>query len=99
MTENHVELLVDGHRILPILLEDDGSTNLNYRSLENDMDFELVVLVDDEPFARRILAEVRDVDVERSLEIGKDDLSGSIAALRKRVRDPRTMLLLSRRML
>lgn len=76
-----------------------GSTNLNYRSLENDMDFELVVLVDDVPFARSVLAEVRDVDVTRSREIGNDDLSGSLAALRKRVRDPRTLLLLSRRML
>ncbi len=35
-----------------------GSTNGNYRSLENDKDFELVVLVDDQPLARNILERV-----------------------------------------
>ena len=76
-----------------------GSTNLNYRSLENDKDFELVVLVDDEPFAREILEQVRDVDIRRSTQFSPADLDGSLAALRIKTRDPRTLLLMSRRML
>jgi cardiolipin synthase len=76
-----------------------GSTNGNYRSLEDDQDFELVVLVDDEPLARDVLARVRDVDVARAKRIGPADLHGSLAAFRMRHRDPRTLLLLSRRML
>jgi phosphatidylserine/phosphatidylglycerophosphate/cardiolipin synthase-like enzyme len=32
-----------------------GSTNGNVRSLEDDKEFELVVLVDDEAFARSVL--------------------------------------------
>ena len=76
-----------------------GSTNLNCRSLEYDKDFELVVLIDDEPLARWILAEVRDVDVRHARRIEPNDLRGSLAALRRRVRDPRTSLMLSRRVL
>jgi cardiolipin synthase len=74
-----------------------GSANGNFRSLENDKDFELVVLVDDEPFARDILARVRDVDVRHARPITSADLDGSIAGFRIRHRDPRTLLLLSRR--
>jgi cardiolipin synthase len=74
-----------------------GSTNGNYRSLENDKDFELVVLADDAPFARDILARVRDVDVACAQRITSADLEGSIAGFRIRHRDPRTLLLLSRR--
>jgi phosphatidylserine/phosphatidylglycerophosphate/cardiolipin synthase-like enzyme len=40
-----------------------GSTNLNYRSLEDDKDFEMVVLVDDEDLARTVVREVRDRDL------------------------------------
>jgi cardiolipin synthase len=77
-----------------------GSTNLNYRSLEDDKDFELVVLVDDVPFAQRVLAEVRDVDRTRSRRIEQKDVEGlSLEALRVRMRDPRTLLLISRRVL
>jgi cardiolipin synthase len=76
-----------------------GSTNLNYRSLEDDKDFELVVLVDDEPFAKDILERVRDVDVLRSKRFLSADLEGSLAALRIKTRDPRTLFLMSRRML
>ena len=76
-----------------------GSTNLNHRSLDDDKDFELVVLVDDEAFARWILANVRDVDRQHSRRIGEPDLHGTLAGLRRRVRDPRTLLLLSRRLL
>jgi phosphatidylserine/phosphatidylglycerophosphate/cardiolipin synthase-like enzyme len=77
-----------------------GSTNLNYRSLENDKDFELVVLVDSPQLARRVLVEVRDVDVALSRRIGREDVeSTSFDSLRIRMRDPRTLLLLSRRAL
>jgi cardiolipin synthase len=76
-----------------------GSTNLNCRSLENDKDFELVILVDDEPFARSVLEQVRDVDVQHAHRIGERDLHGSLSGIRRRVRDPRTLLLLSKRML
>jgi len=74
-----------------------GSTNGNFRSLEDDKDFELVVLVDDEPFARDILARVRDVDVRHARRITEADLDLSIAGLRIRYRDPRTLFLISRR--
>jgi cardiolipin synthase len=77
-----------------------GSTNLNYRSLENDKDFELVVLVDSPELARRVLAEVRDVDMGHSRPIRREDVEGtSFDSLRIRLRDPRTLLLLSRRVL
>ena len=76
-----------------------GSTNLNCRSLEDDKDFELVVLVDDPSFARVVLSRVRDVDRAHSRRIGEADLHEGMAGLRRRVRDPRTLLLLERRML
>jgi cardiolipin synthase len=76
-----------------------GSTNLNYRSLEDDKDFELVVLVDDEALARRCLEEVRDVDLARSKRFTTSDLTGLSGHLRVRSRDPRTLLMLSRRVL
>jgi cardiolipin synthase len=74
-----------------------GSTNGNFRSLEDDKDFELVVLVDDEPFARCVLERVRDVDIAHSREITSADLAGSISGFRIRHRDPRTLFLISRR--
>jgi cardiolipin synthase len=76
-----------------------GSTNGNFRSLERDTDFELVVLVDDEALARDVLTRVRDVDVTHAKRIGHDDVEGSFAAFRVRHRDPRTMLLYSRKVL
>jgi cardiolipin synthase len=76
-----------------------GSTNLNYRSLEDDKDFELVVCVDDAPFAKDVLTRVREVDVRHSRRVTLDDLGGSLAGLRIKTRDPRTLLLLSRRAL
>lgn len=74
-----------------------GSTNGNFRSLEDDKDFELVVLVDDEPFARSILEQVRDLDIAHSRQFTLADLEHSMEGFRIRHRDPRTMLLLSRR--
>ena len=76
-----------------------GSTNLNYRSLEDDKDFELVVLVEDEGLARWMLAQVRDVDRQHGRRIGHDDLHGTLAGLRKRVRDPRTIAMMAQRVL
>jgi phosphatidylserine/phosphatidylglycerophosphate/cardiolipin synthase-like enzyme len=75
-------------------------TNLNYRSLEDDKDFELVVLVDDEAFARKVLHDVRDADRECSRRVTRQDIEGvTFEALRTRMRDPRTLLALSRRLL
>ncbi len=91
---NHLKMAVFDER-----LSIHGSTNLNCRSLENDKDFELVVLVDDEALARWILEEVRDVDLRHARRIEPADLRGSLAALRRRIRDPRTTMMLSKRLL
>jgi hypothetical protein len=73
---------------------------LNYRSLEDDKDFELVVYVDDRRFALQNLREVRDVDVRHARRITERDVRGSsLAALRMRIRHPWTQLMLSRRVL
>jgi cardiolipin synthase A/B len=91
---NHLKMAVfDGRTSIH------GSTNLNYRSLENDKDFELVVRVDDEAMAARVLAEVRDVDIGRSKRFTRRDLRGLHGRFRVRTRDPRTLLLLSRKVL
>lgn len=71
-----------------------GSANLNYRSLEDDNDFELVARLEGGEFARRVNAEVRDVDLRHSRRLTREGLT-----FRERVRDPRTLLLLSRRLL
>lgn len=76
-----------------------GSTNLNFRSLEDDKDFELVVLVDSAELARDMLARVRDVDVRFSRRFTADDIGDTLEGLRITTRDPRTLLLLSRRVL
>ncbi|HET7785839.1 MAG TPA: phosphatidylserine/phosphatidylglycerophosphate/cardiolipin synthase family protein [Myxococcales bacterium] len=76
-----------------------GSTNLNYRSLETDKDFELVVCVEDEGLAGQVLSEVRDVDLRFSRRYTGRDLRGLRGRFRVRTRDPRTLLLLSRRVL
>jgi cardiolipin synthase len=91
---NHLKMAVFDER-----LSIHGSTNLNCRSLEDDKDFELVVLVDDEPLAQWILTQVRDVDVRHARRIEPADLRGSLAALRRRIRDPRTSLMLAKRVL
>ncbi|HKP62644.1 MAG TPA: phosphatidylserine/phosphatidylglycerophosphate/cardiolipin synthase family protein [Polyangiales bacterium] len=74
-----------------------GSTNGNFRSLEDDKDFELVVLVDSEPFARWIRQNVRDVDISHARAITHEDVHHALKGFRVRHRDPRTMLLYSRR--
>jgi cardiolipin synthase len=76
-----------------------GSTNLNFRSLEDDKDFELVVLVDDEPFAKHVLEIVRDVDLRHAHQITAKDIGSHLAGFRMRHRDPRTLYLISQRVL
>jgi cardiolipin synthase len=76
-----------------------GSTNGNFRSLEDDKDFELVVLVDDEPFAKHVLESVRDVDIRHSRKVTKEDVGHTLAGFRVRHRDPRTLYLVSQRVL
>jgi cardiolipin synthase A/B len=76
-----------------------GSANLNCRSLEDDKDFELVVCVDDERLAAWVIEHVRDVDLCHARQITDSDLHGTFAGLRRRVRDPRTLALLAKRML
>ncbi len=71
-----------------------GSANLNFRSLEDDTDFELVVRLEGEAFAREVNAGVRDVDLRFSRPMRERDLS-----LRERIRDPRTVLLVARRLI
>ena len=57
------------------------------------------MLVDDEGLARWVLENVRDVDRGHARRIGDADLHGTIAAFRRRVRDPRTLVLLAKRLL
>jgi cardiolipin synthase len=76
-----------------------GSTNLNYRSLERDKDFELDICVEDEGLAEEVLREVRDVDIQWSKRFTRRDLRGLRGRFRVRTRDPRTLFLLSRRVL
>jgi cardiolipin synthase len=77
-----------------------GSTNLNYRSLEDDKDFEMVVLVDDPDLARLVLREVRDVDIRHSRRFTRQEVEKTLAGwFRIQTRDPRTLFLLSRRVL
>jgi cardiolipin synthase A/B len=91
---NHLKLAVfDGRYSIH------GSTNLNYRSLERDKDFELDVLVDDMALAQKALREVRDEDLRWTKRFEPRDLRGFHGRFRVRTRDPRTLLLLSRRVL
>jgi cardiolipin synthase A/B len=76
-----------------------GSTNLNYRSLENDKDFELVLCVEDEGLGQEVLTRVRDVDVGSCKRFTQRDVRGLRGRLRVRTRDPRTLFLLSRKVL
>jgi cardiolipin synthase len=91
---NHLKLAVfDGRYSIH------GSTNLNYRSLERDKDFELNILVDDVGLASCALREVRDEDLRWSKRFTAADLRGFRGRFQVRTRDPRTLLLLSRKVL
>jgi cardiolipin synthase len=74
-----------------------GSTNGNFRSLEDDKDFELVVLVDGEAFTRWIRENVCEPDISHARRISSEDVHHALKGFRIRHRDPRTMLLYSRR--
>jgi cardiolipin synthase A/B len=75
-----------------------GSANLNFRSMEDDKDFEACVLIDSDEFARGIDRDVRDEDVRWSKRVTADDVQGtSLHALRTRMRDPRTLMLIAAR--
>ena len=77
-----------------------GSANLNFRSLEDDKDFEACVLIESEELARDIDREVRVKDIRWSRRIAPKDVKGSsLHALRVRVRGPRTLMMLAARQL
>jgi cardiolipin synthase len=85
----HLKIAVfDGHYSIV------GSANLNFRSLENDCDFELIGRVEGHAFAQMLLREVRDADLEVSVPMHRRRLG-----LRMRWRDPRTLILVGRRLL
>lgn len=92
---NHLKLAVFDEQ-----LAIHGSANLNFRSLEDDKDFELVVLTRCKEFACSNLRDVRDADLSHSRRITEREVFGnSLRALRIRVRHPWTQILASRRAL
>ncbi|HEX7590129.1 MAG TPA: phosphatidylserine/phosphatidylglycerophosphate/cardiolipin synthase family protein, partial [Demequinaceae bacterium] len=75
-----------------------GSANLNFRSLEDDKDFEACVLIESEELAQSIDREVRVEDLRRSRRVAPEDVHGaSVHALRARSRGPRTLLMIASR--
>lgn len=75
-----------------------GSANLNFRSLEDDKDFEACVLIESEELARNIDREVRQEDIRWSKRIVPEDTHGaSLHAFRARTRGPRTLMLIASR--
>jgi cardiolipin synthase len=68
---NHLKIATIDERYTII-----GSANLNYRSLEDDRDFEVVILIDCTQFAREINLRVRDLDISRSKRITLHDVAG-----------------------
>lgn len=75
-----------------------GSANLNFRSLEDDKDFEASVLIESEELARNIERQVRAEDIRWSRQIGPEDVHGaSLNALRMRSRGPRTLMMIAAR--
>jgi cardiolipin synthase len=75
-----------------------GSANLNFRSLEDDKDFEACVLIESEELARDIDREVRAEDIRWSRRIAPEDVHGaSWRALRVRLRGPRTLMMIAAR--
>jgi cardiolipin synthase len=75
-----------------------GSANLNFRSLEDDKDFEACVLIESEELARGIDRGVRAEDIRWSRRITSEDVHGtSWHALRARSRGPRTLMMIAAR--
>ena len=92
---NHLKLATFDMRWVII-----GSANLNFRSLEDDKDFEACVLIESEELARSIDREVRAEDIRWSRHIAPQDVHGaSWHALRVRVRGPRTLMMVAARQL
>lgn len=90
---NHLKLATFDMRWVII-----GSANLNFRSLEDDKDFEACVLIESEELARNIDREVRAEDIRWSRRIGPEDVHGaSLHALRARSRGLRTLLMIAAR--
>lgn len=74
-----------------------GSANLNYRSLEDDKDFECCVLCDGEDFASSVEHGIL-ADLPASRRITLDTVRGfSLRAARMRLRDPRTLAMIAAR--
>jgi cardiolipin synthase len=75
-----------------------GSANLNFRSLEDDKDFEACVLIESEELARGIDREVCVEDIRWSRRIAPEDVHrASWSALRVRSRGPRTLMMIAAR--
>jgi cardiolipin synthase A/B len=75
-----------------------GSANLNFRSLEDDKDFEACVVIESEELALSIDRDVRAEDIRWSKRIAPEDVHGaSWGALRVRTRGPRTLLMIAAR--
>jgi phosphatidylserine/phosphatidylglycerophosphate/cardiolipin synthase-like enzyme len=74
---NHLKLAVFDER-----LAIHGSTNLNFRSLEDDKDFELVVLTEGQQFASHNLRDVRDLDLRHARRITEREVHGRTLAER-----------------
>jgi cardiolipin synthase A/B len=75
-----------------------GSANLNFRSLEDDKDFEACVLIESEEVAQGVDRDVRAEDIRWSRRITPEDVhGGSLHALRARARGPRTLLMIAAR--
>ena len=75
-----------------------GSANLNFRSLEDDKDFEACVLIESEDLARNVDREVRVEDIRWSSRIRSEDVYGaSWKAFRTRSRGLRTLMMIAAR--
>jgi cardiolipin synthase A/B len=90
---NHLKLATFDKRWVIV-----GSANLNFRSLEDDKDFEACVLIESEELAQNIDREVRAEDIRWSRRIAPEDVRGaSWNALRVRSRGPRTLMMIAAR--
>lgn len=90
--ENRAELLVDGDVMSPSLLAD-------IRAARATVHISIFLCfggpIDDEPFAKRVLEAVRDVDIEHSHRVAQEDVTRGLSGFRTRHRDPRTLYLYS----
>lgn len=110
MDENHAAMMVDGHRILPALLEDLASArhsvHLSMFLFFRDSIGEEIAAV---PCRRaeagvvvRVLLNMEkiamgDPFLTGERRIGHEDLHRTLTGLRRRIRDPRTLAMLAKR--